>query len=252
VNTVYGKRPVTELLRGNRTVERILLSESAEEGMHDRVLRNIIYLAKDKGIPIQSVPQARLDALTRGGCHQGVLALTREGPEYVDPEEIIELATERGEAPFLVILDQVQDPRNLGAVLRTAEVAGVHGVVIPKRRAAGLTGGVTKVAAGAEEHLKLSRVSNISQTIRRLKERGVWIVGSEAEQGHPFWELDFTIPVALVLGNEAKGISDVVKKECDFLVSIPVRGKVDSLNVSVAAGIVIYEVVRQRLNCELV
>ncbi|HHY38520.1 MAG TPA: 23S rRNA (guanosine(2251)-2'-O)-methyltransferase RlmB [Clostridia bacterium] len=251
---VYGRRPVIELLRsvknGARTAEQaeqILISSRAEDAAHDRALKDIIYLARATGIPLKKVPEERLNTLAGGERHQGVVVLIREGPKYADVDEIVEVAKERGEPSFLVVLDQVQDPRNLGAVLRTAEVAGVHGVIIPKRRAAGLTDAVAKTAAGAEEHVKVARVTNIAQTLRRLKEKGLWVYGTEAGADRTFWEADLTTPLVLVLGNEEKGLSDVVKKECDFVISIPIRGKVESLNVSVAAGIVIYEVIRQRL-----
>lgn len=249
-HVIYGRRPVIELLRsgrgGGRTAERILISGLPEEAAHDRGLRDIIYLARAEGIPLQKVPEERLNALAGRGRHQGVVALIREGPRYTDLDEVLEVASEREEPPFLVVLDQVQDPRNLGAVLRTAEVAGVHGVVIPKHRAAGLTDAAIKTAAGAQEYVRVARVTNVAQTLKRLKGAGIWVFGTEAEADRTLWEADMTIPLALVFGNEERGLSDVVKRECDFIVSIPVRGRVGSLNVSVAAGIVIYEVVRQR------
>lgn len=250
-HVIYGRRPVIEVLRsirsGERTAEQILISGRNEDAAHDRALKDIIHLARALGIPLKKVPEERLNTLAGGGRHQGVVVLVREGPKYADVDEILEVAKERGEPPFLVVLNQVQDPRNLGAILRTAEVAGVHGVIIPKHRAVGLTDTVAKTAAGAEEHLKVARVTNIAQTLRRLKEAGMWVFGTEAGAGCTLWEADLTTPLVLVFGNEEKGLSDVVRKECDFVISIPVRGKVESLNVSVAAGIVIYEVIRQRL-----
>jgi 23S rRNA (guanosine2251-2'-O)-methyltransferase len=237
---LYGLHAVREALRaGTRPLQRLLVQRT------DRQFADLVQLAKSKRIPIHIEPPAALDRLAPGGRHQGVIAFVA-AKAYSSTEEILERARTRGEPPFLVILDGVEDPHNLGAVLRTAEAAGVHGVFIPERRAAGLTSVVAKVSAGALDHMLVARVGNLSRLIEALKEAGVWIYGVEPSAPTQYTGIDMTGPVALVLGGEGEGIRPGVLKECDDCISIPMRGKVESLNVSAAVAVVVFEGVRQR------
>ncbi|HZJ83730.1 MAG TPA: 23S rRNA (guanosine(2251)-2'-O)-methyltransferase RlmB [Clostridia bacterium] len=238
---VEGRNPVLEVFRSGRTVDKLLIARGSREGS----IREIIRKAKDKGIVIQEVDRKRLDDLSlTEGAHQGVIAFVTPY-SYVEIEDILKRASEKGEAPFIIVLDEITDPHNLGSVIRTAECCGAHGVIIPKRRAVGLTPGVIKASAGAVEFVLISKVTNISDTLDILKEKGLWIAGADME-GELYTSKDLTGPFALVVGSEGKGIGRLVKQKCDFLVKIPMKGKISSLNASVATGVVMYEVARQR------
>lgn len=237
---LYGLHAVREALRaGTRPLQRILVLRT------DRQFSDLVQLAKSNRIPVHIEPQAALDRLVPAGKHQGIIAFVA-AKSYSSTEEILERARLRGEPPFLVILDGVEDPHNLGAVLRTAEAAGVHGVFIPDRRAVGLTSVVAKVSAGALDHMLVARVVNLSRLIEELKAGGVWVYGVEPTASTSYTAMDLRGPVALVLGGEGEGIRPGVLKECDARISIPMRGKVESLNVSAAVAVIIFEAVRQR------
>jgi 23S rRNA (guanosine2251-2'-O)-methyltransferase len=237
---LYGLHAIREALRaGTRPLQRLLVQRT------DRQFAEIVRLAKAKRIPVQIEPPAAFDRLAPGGRHQGVIAFVA-AKAYSSTEEILDRARLRGEPPFLVILDGVEDPHNLGAVLRTAEAAGVHGVFIPERRAVGLTSVVAKVSAGALDHMLVARVGNLSRLIEELKEDGVWIYGVEPLAGKSYACIDMTGPIALVLGGEGQGIRPGVLKECDDQMTIPMKGKVESLNVSAAVAVTLFEAVRQR------
>lgn len=237
---LYGLHAIREALRaGTRPLQRLLVQRT------DRQFAEIVHQAKAKGVPVHIEPPAAFDRLVPGGKHQGVIAFVA-AKAYSSTEEILERARLRGEPPLLVILDGVEDPHNLGAVLRTAEAAGVHGVFIPERRAAGLTSVVAKVSAGALDHMLVARVGNLSRLIEDLKTSGVWVYGVEPSAKTPYTSLDMTGAIALVLGGEGEGIRPGVLKECDEGISIPMKGKVESLNVSAAVAVTLFEVVRQR------
>lgn len=237
-----GKHGVLEALRSKRPVEKIIMSENIQM----RSVQEIWTLAKQRKIPVQKVPRARLDKLSEGENHQGIMALVA-AYQYATIEDLFSRASERKESPFFVILDEIEDPHNLGSILRSADAAGVHGVIIPKRRAVGLTQAVAKTSAGAIEYVPVVRVTNLNQLADELKERGLWLVGTDGQAEQMYTDVDYTIPLALVIGNEGKGIHALLKKKCDFLVKIPMKGNVSSLNASVAAGILMYEVLRGRM-----
>ncbi len=234
---VVGRNPVREALRAHRSIHKLFLLE----GNKSKVLQELSGLAKNAGIPVQWVVRQKLDKLSAGAVHQGVVAFV-SAYEYVDVDEMLEKA---GPLPFLLILNEVNDPHNLGAILRTAEAAGVDGVIIPKRRAAALTSAVAKASAGALEYMAVARVSNIVATIDILKKKGLWIVGAHMD-GMPYWDTHLDGPVALVIGGEEKGLGRLVEEKCDILVRIPMLGKGISLNASVAAAVLSYEILRQR------
>ena len=237
---LYGLHAVREALRsGARPLLRLLVVRQ------DRQFADLVRLARSAGIPVHVEPRPVLDRLVPDGRHQGVVGLVAS-KRYADLKEILAYARERGEPPFLVILDGVEDPHNLGAVLRTAEAAGVHGLFIPERRAVGLTASVAKVSAGALEHLQVARVANVSRLIEALQAEGVWVYALAAESQKPYTALDLRGPLALVLGGEGKGVRPGVLEKCDERVRIPMLGQVSSLNVSAAAAIVMFEAVRQR------
>jgi 23S rRNA (guanosine2251-2'-O)-methyltransferase len=241
---LYGVNPVLEALRGNRKIEEIVVAEGAH---HDR-LRELIDLARAKNIPVSRAPRAALDRAARSANHQGVLARVAAA-RYADADELLDsIASRVGSStePLAVVLDGVEDPRNLGAILRTAECAGVHGVFMSERRAVGLTETVAKAAAGAVEYVPVARVMNLARLIERLKERNVWVVGTTADASLAYTEWDWTRSSAVVLGGEGSGLHRLVRERCDALVRIPVSGRIESLNVSVAAGVVLYEAQRQR------
>jgi len=245
VTELYGVAPVLEALRaGRRSIEAITIAE----GVRHHRLNELIALARAKGITVRQAPRAALDRATANANHQGVIAKV-SAARYTELADLLDrvasLAT-GDDPPLLVVLDGVEDPRNFGAILRTAECAGVHGVFIPERRAVGLTETVAKASAGALEHLPVTRAGNLTRLIDELKERGVWTVGTSAEAGMDYTAWDWTIPTAVFLGGEGAGLHRLVRERCDALVSIPIRGKIESLNVSVAAGIVLYEALRQR------
>jgi 23S rRNA (guanosine2251-2'-O)-methyltransferase len=237
---LYGLHAVREALRaGERPLQRLLVLRT------DRQFSDLVLQAKAKRIPVHIEPPPAFDRLVPGGKHQGVIAFV-SAKAYSSTVEILERARTRGEPPLLIILDGVEDPHNLGAVLRTAEGAGVHGVFIPERRAAGLTSVVAKVSAGAIDHMLVARVGNLSRLIEELKEAGVWVYGVEPSASTPYTGIDMTGPLALVVGGEGEGIRPGVLKECDDRISIPMKGKVESLNVSAAVAVALFEAVRQR------
>ncbi len=238
--SVPGRNAVRELLKSGRTIEKIFIQSGEREG-------SITVLAAEalsRGIPLIEVERAKLDALCGYEQHQGIVAIASE-KEYVSVEDVLAIAAERGEKPLIVIADGISDPHNLGAIIRCAEGAGAHGIIIPKRRAACITPAVVKASAGAVEHLAAVKCTNITETIKKLKELGLWIFAAEAD-GTPYDKADFTVPCAIVLGSEENGVSELVRKNCDYTVSIPMRGKVNSLNVSTAASVLLYEAIRQR------
>ena len=245
VNTIYGLMPVLEALRaGSKKLEQITIAEGAR---HER-LRELLDLAKQARIPVHRAPKFALDRVVPGVAHQGVLARIAAA-SYRDAAELLDELTVQvnSESPPLILgLDAVEDPRNLGAILRTAECAGVGGVFIPERRAVGLTATVAKAAAGALEYIQVARVTNLVQLIEQLKQRNIWVIGAAADGPSDYTQWDWTVPSALFLGGEASGLHRLVRERCDALVRIPLRGQIESLNVSVAAGIILYEALRQR------
>lgn len=239
-----GRKAVLEALNHDKPIDRILLRRDGTKPV-EGTLRMIAAKARERRLVVQETDRAKLDALSETGHHQGVIALCPAVP-YFEVDEILDIARERGEPPFVLVLDGVTDPHNLGAVLRSADAGGVHGVIIPKRRAVGLTGTVAKTSAGALSHVPVARVGNINRTLEQLKNAGLWIACATMD-GTSIFETDLSGPIALVLGAEGEGVSRLVAENSDFAVSIPMRGKIASLNVSVAAGILIYEVVRRRM-----
>lgn len=235
-----GRNPVLEALRSGKSMDKIFVAKDA----HGTAIGEILRKAHERGIVVKHVEKAYLDKISEGGQHQGVIAQTVPYV-YKDLSEIMAIAENRNEKPFLLVLDSITDPHNFGAILRTAECAGVHGVVIPKRRAVGITSSVVKASAGALEYIAIAKVSNIPTTIDALKERGLWIIGADPS-GTVYTKQDYKIPLALVIGGEDKGISRLIREKCDFISGIPLKGKIDSLNASVAAALLLYEVVRQR------
>lgn len=239
---IEGRNAVTEALRAGRSIDKIYIVK----GGVDKTLGHIASKARDMGIVVVEADRRRLDAMSVKGAHQGVIALCAVR-EYVGTEDILAIADERGEPPFVIVCDEISDPHNLGAIIRTAECAGAHGIIIPKRRSAGLTSIVGKTSAGAAEYMAVARVPNLSAAIKELKSRGLWVFGSAAGAEGRLWETDLRGPVCLVIGSEGSGMSRLVTENCDFLVSIPMRGKINSLNASAAAAVLMYEVLRQRL-----
>lgn len=237
---LYGRNSVIEVLKSDRDIDKILVQKGELEGS----IRKIIADAKHQGIVVQEVEKAKLDEITNMDRHQGVVAYV-SAKQYVDIEEILNDAKSKSEDPFILILENVQDPHNLGAIIRSAHNAGVHGVIIPKRRAVGLTGTVSKASAGALEYVKVAKVTNITQTIEELKGKGIWVACADMD-GEIIYTDNMRGPIGIVIGGEGEGVSRNVKAKCDFAVSIPMYGKITSLNASVAAGIMMYEVVRQR------
>jgi len=238
---IEGRNPVIEALRSEVQIDTILISKEAAQGS----LNKIIELAKTKNILVKNVDKATLDRLSENKRHQGVIAEAMEY-EYKDIDDMLNYAKKRGEKPFVVILDEITDVHNLGAIIRTAECLGAHGVIIPKRRAAQINGVVAKSSAGAIEYLPVARVTNISQTLEELKEKGLWIYGADMN-GKNIYEEKFDVPVGLVIGSEGSGIGRLVKEKCDNLVKIPMKGNINSLNASCAASIIIYEIMKQRV-----
>jgi 23S rRNA (guanosine2251-2'-O)-methyltransferase len=239
---LYGRRAILEALRAGRMIEEILVAKGARSR---GALNELLALAETKGVPVRGAARAELDRIARE--HQGVVARAAEYA-YVEIEDLLAVARERGEPAFLLLLDSVQDPQNFGTLLRTAEAVGAHGVVIAERRAVGVTPAVVKASAGAINHLKIARVTNLPRTIESLKRANVWIVGIEnVPEAQEFSKLDYTMPLALVLGSEGEGLSRLVREKCDFLARLPMWGKVSSLNVAVAGSIVLYAVRGQRV-----
>jgi len=239
-SVVSGRNAVKELLASGRDIDKIYVQRGEREGS----VRMLIGKASERKIPVVEVEKSKLDAMCQGVHHQGIIALAAE-QNYSTVEEIIEYAASRGEKPFVVICDGVEDPHNLGAIIRSAECSGVHGVIIPKRRAVGLTPVVAKSSAGALEHMRVARVTNLASVIDELKELGFWVYAADMG-GEKYSETDYSGAVALVLGSEGFGISRLVKEKCDFTVSIPLYGKVNSMNVSCAAAVILTEIARQR------
>lgn len=239
-NLVYGRNAVRELLESERDVEKLFVARGDREGS----ITLLISMARERGIPVTELDRVRLDELSSGGKHQGVVAYAAER-NYSTVSQILDYARECGEAPFIVICDGIEDPHNLGAVIRSAECQGAHGVIIPKRRAVGLTTVVAKSSAGALEHMRVAKVTNIAQTIDELKEEGLWIYAADMD-GTECRSADLRGPIALVLGSEGAGISRLVKEKCDFVVSIAMWGRVNSMNVSCAAAVILSEIARQR------
>lgn len=239
---IEGRNAVIEALRVGTAIDKIYLAK----GETDKTLGHIASRARDAGIVVVEADRRKLDGMSRTHAHQGVIALAAVR-EYATVESILAAAAEKGEPPLLVVCDEISDPHNLGAILRTAECAGAHGVIIPKRRSAGLTAVVAKTSAGAVSYIPVARVANIPSLLKDLKKQGVWVFGTAAEGSIPMYKADLTIPAAIVIGNEGEGLSQLVRKNCDVMVSIPMKGKISSLNASAAASILLYEAVRQRI-----
>lgn len=240
-NAVTGRNPVMEVLRSGRTVDKILVAKGEREGS----LLKIIAMAKERGIPVMDAERTRIEALSGTAAHQGVLAFVTPF-EYASVDDILALAEEKGEPPFLVILDGVTDPHNVGAIIRTACCCGAHGVILPKHNSCGMTPTLIKSAAGATEYMKVARVTNITDTIEELKKRNVWIYGTDGSAPADVYHTDLTGACAFVLGDEGRGMSRLVREHCDFLIKIPMNGPLDSLNVSVAGAVILYESLRQK------
>ena len=236
-----GRNSVIEALRANRTINKLLIAKGDTEGS----INQIIGMARERNIIIQEVDRQRLDMISSTKAHQGVIAFVAM-KDYVEIDEIINNAKAKGEDPFIIILDEITDPHNLGSILRTANAVGAHGVIIPKRRAVGLTAVVSKVAAGAVEYVPVARVTNISQAISDLKKKNIWVAGTDSTGDKYFYEQDLKGPIALVIGSEGKGMAKIVRDSCDYVVKIPMKGDISSLNASVAGAVVMYEIMRQR------
>ena len=237
---IEGRNPVIEAIKSEREIDKIMISNSAKEGS----IKKIIGMAKEKNIVLQYVDKNKLDEISTSHAHQGVIAQVREY-KYYELDELIKSAKEKSESPFFIILDEITDPHNLGTIIRTADAVGAHGVIIPKRRSVHITPIVAKASAGAIEYMPVCKVTNIVNTIKRLKEEGLWIAAADMD-GQPFYEQNLTGPIGLVIGSEGFGISRLVKQNCDFTVKMPMIGNVTSLNASVAGGILLYEIFRQR------
>jgi 23S rRNA (guanosine2251-2'-O)-methyltransferase len=238
---VEGRNAVLEAFRSGRVVDKLFVLERCEDGP----VRTILREAKKNDTMVRFVKKERLDQMSETGKHQGVIAMTA-AYDYAEVDDILNKAREKGEAPFVVLLDNIEDPHNLGAIIRTANLAGAHGVIIPKNRAVGLTATVARTSAGALNYTPVARVTNIARTIEELKKEGLWFVCADMG-GTSMYQLDLKGPIGLVIGNEGEGVSRMVKEKCDFVASIPMKGDIDSLNASVAAGVLAYEIVRQRL-----
>ncbi len=238
---VFGKNNVTELLLSEATVERVYLSGDVKNSNY----KKIVALCKEKGVPIVHIDTAAMNRKAPNVNHQGVLAYAAQ-KEYVSLEEILNVAEERGEPPFIIVADELADPHNLGAILRSADAFGAHGVIISKRRAVGLTPSVAKASGGAIHHIPVARVSNLAQTIEQLKEKNVWIYGCDMAGENVYYEQDYSGGVALIVGSEDTGISRLLREKCDFFVRIPMKGKVSCLNASVAASVIMQEISKQR------
>ena len=239
---IEGRNAVIEALRAGRAIDKIYLAK----GETDKTLGHIASKARAAGTVVVETDRHKLDLMSVTGAHQGVIAVCAVR-EYATIDDILQVARDRGEDPLVVICDEISDPHNLGAIIRSAECAGAHGIIIPKRRSVGLTATVAKASAGAVEYMKVARVANLNSAIAELKEKGVWVFGTAAEGSVPMYRADLRGPAAIVIGNEGDGISPLVRKNCDMLLSIPMRGKISSLNASAAASILLYEALRQRM-----
>ena len=239
---IEGRNPVIEALNSERDINKILVADGNREGS----IKKIIALAKEKGVIVNYVDRNKIKSISETDKHQGVIAYVA-AYDYKDLDELLNEIDKSEEDAFLIILDEINDPHNLGSIMRTADAVGAHGIIIPKRRAVGLTPVVAKTAAGAIEYVPVCRVTNISRTIEELKARNIWIAGADMDGEQSYYKSNFAGNIAIVMGNEGKGISRLIKEKCDFLVNIPMRGKVSSLNASVAASVIMYEVYKQRL-----
>ncbi len=238
---IGGKHSVLEAIRAGRTINKIWIADSVQK----QNSAPIVAEAKSMGIIVQYIDKRKIDQMLEGINHQGVVAQVASY-DYVEVEDILAKAHEKSQVPFLLILDEIEDPHNLGSIIRTADCTGVHGIIIPKRRSAGLTATVSKISAGAVEYVPVARVTNIAQTIEQLKEKGIWVAGTDVSAKQDVYQTDFKMPIALVIGNESTGIGRLIKEKCDFLVKLPMEGHINSLNASVAAGVMMYEINRQR------
>ncbi len=238
---IEGRNAVIELLESDKDINKIYITKGEQKGS----INKIIAMANEKKVIIVEKDKRQMNLMAQTENYQGVIAIVPPF-EYSEIEDILELAKIKNEKPFILILDGIEDTHNLGAIIRTAEIAGVHGIIIPKRRAASVNSTVSKVSCGAVQYMKIARVNNISDSINKLKENGVWVCGTAIDAKSYYFEQDFKEPIAIVIGNEGKGMSQLVKKNCDFLVKIPMKGKIQSLNASVSTGIVVYEVLKQR------
>ena len=238
---VEGRNAVLELLESGRDINKILVANGEKHGS----IHKILAIAKERKIIVTEMERNKLNQIAQTPNNQGVIAIVPPY-DYCEVEDILEEAKKKNEMPFILILDGIEDPHNLGSIIRTAETAGVHGIIIPKRRAASVNSTVSKVSAGAVEYMKIARVNNINETIRYLKEQDVWICGTDMDTNTIYTKQDYKMPIAIVIGSEGFGMSRLVKENCDFLVKIPMKGKITSLNASVSAGIIMYEVVKNR------
>ncbi|WP_409290965.1 23S rRNA (guanosine(2251)-2'-O)-methyltransferase RlmB [Peribacillus sp. SCS-37] len=237
---IIGRNPVSEALRSNREINKIWVAEGAQKGS----MQPIIAMAKEANVMVQIVPRKKIDQMIEGN-HQGVIAQVA-AYDYAEIDDLFEYAKKKDEDPFFLILDEIEDPHNLGSIMRTADASGVHGIIIPKRRAVGLTATVAKSSTGAIEYIPVVRVTNLARAIEELKERGVWIAGTDAKGSQDYRKIDGNMPLAVVIGSEGKGMGRLIRDKCDFLFNLPMKGKVTSLNASVAAGLLMYEVYRKR------
>lgn len=238
---IEGRNAVIEAFRAGKTIDKVFVLDGCQDGP----VRTVVREAKKRDVILNFVTKERLDQMSETGKHQGVIAFAA-AYEYAEVEDILAAAREKGEEPFLILLDNIEDPHNLGAIIRTANLAGAHGVIIPKRRAAGLTAAVAKASAGAINYTPVAKVTNLSATIEELKEQGLWFVCADMD-GEEMYHLNLKGPIGLVIGSEGEGVSRLVKEKCDMAASIPMKGEIGSLNASVAAGVLAYEIVRQRL-----
>lgn len=238
---VEGRNAVLELLESGRDINKILIANGEKHGS----IHKILAIAKERKIIVTEMERNKLNQIAQTPNNQGVIAIVPPY-DYCEVDDILEEAKRKNEMPFILILDGIEDPHNLGSIIRTAETAGVHGIIIPKRRAASVNSTVSKVSAGAVEYMKIARVNNINETIRYLKEQDVWICGTDMDTNTIYTKQDYKMPIAIVIGSEGFGMSRLVKENCDFLVKIPMKGKITSLNASVSAGIIMYEVVKKR------
>lgn len=238
---IEGRNAVIEALRAGRAIDKIFIAK----GDVDKTLGHIASKARDQGVVVVEADRRKLDFMSRTKAHQGVVALVAVR-EYCEVKDILAVAEERGEAPFVIVCDEISDPHNLGAIIRTAECVGAHGVVIPKRRSAGLTAIVGKASAGAAEYMAIARVANIPSALKELKEAGLWVYGTAADGASRLWNTDLTGPIALVIGSEGDGMGRLVRESCDFILSLPMKGRLNSLNASAAAAVTMYEILRQR------
>ncbi len=240
-NIIEGKNAVTEAIRAGRPLDKVFIVR----GIADRTLAFIASSARSAGVAVTECDRRKLDAMSLTGSHQGVIAVAA-AREYCALQDILDRAEALGQAPFVVVCDGIEDPRNLGAIIRCAECAGAHGVVIPKHRSAGITAAADKASAGAAEHMLIARVPNLTAALQSMKDRGLWIYGAEAGGDSELWKTDMKGPVCLVIGSEGAGMSRLVRESCDFVMNIPLMGKVNSLNAAAAAAVLLYEIVRQR------